>query len=79
MAKTIKNVKRVRASEPKRNVFTSADNIRLSRGNKICLETFKKRKDKDGTITVITKRIYKKPTKTNVQLTKDAGYMVEVM
>lgn len=74
----IKDVKRVRAHEPRKDEFVSADNIRVSRGNKICLETFKKRKDSDGTITVITKRIYKRPTKTNVRKVEEAGYMVKV-
>ena len=78
MNKIIKNVKRVSASEPRRDSFTTADNIRLSRGNKICLESFKKTKAKDGTVTVVTKRVYKKPTKTNVQLAREAGYLVEV-
>ena len=45
---------------------------------KICLESFKKTKAKDGTVTVVTKRVYKKPTKTNVQLAREAGYLVEV-
>ena len=41
--KTIKNVKRVSARELKNNEYVKADNIRVSRAGKICLETFKKR------------------------------------
>ena len=78
VVKGIKNVKRVSASEPKKNEYVSADNIRLSRAGKICLETFKKRKDTDGTVTIVTKRIYKKPTKTNINLVREAGYLVDV-
>ena len=43
--KTIKNVKRVSARDKKNNEYVKADNIRVSRAGKICLETFKKRKD----------------------------------
>ena len=77
--KTIKNVKRVSARDPKNNEYVKADNIRVSRAGKICLETFKKRKDPDGTVTILTKRIYKKPTKTNIDHVRDAGYSVDVL
>ena len=74
--KQVKGIRRDKASEPKKDEFVKADNIRLSRAGKICLETFKKTKDSDGTVTIFTKRIYKRPTKTNVQLVRDAGYSV---
>ena len=77
MAKNVKNVRRTGPSKrPPRNEFNSADNIRVSKGGKICLESFKKSVEKDGTITTWTKRIYKKPTKTNINKVKEAGYSV---
>ena len=77
MAKNVKNVRRTGPSKrPPRNEFNSADNIRVSKGGKICLETFKKTVGKDGTVTTLTKRIYKKPTKTNINKVKEAWYSV---
>lgn len=78
VVKGIKNVKRVSASEPVKNEYVKADNIRVSRAGKICLESFKKTKDTDGTVTILTKRIYKRPTKTNINLVREAGYLVDV-
>ena len=52
MKNTVKGVKRVSASEPRTDEFTKADNIRLSRAGKICLENFKKTVGTDGTVTI---------------------------
>ena len=71
MNKTVKGVKRVSASEPRIDDFTKADNIRLSRAGKICLENFKKTVSNDGTVTILTKRIYKRPTKTNIKFVRE--------
>ena len=79
MKYTVKVVKRVSASEPRTDEFTKADNIRLSRAGKICLENFKKTVGTDGTVTILTKRIYKRPTKRNIKLVREAGYAVDVI
>ena len=77
--KKVKGVKRVSASEPRLDDFTKADNIRLSRAGKICLENFKKTVGTDGTVTILTKRVYKRPTKTNIRLVREAGYAVDLV
>ncbi len=60
------------------NEFTKAQNIRVSRGGKIVLESTNKRVNKDGTMKFVTRRTYKKPTKANLDKVKQAGYKVDV-
>lgn len=78
MNKTIRKIKRVKASEPRIDEFTKATDITKSRGGNICLKNFKKTVKTDGTVIYDTRTIYKKPTKTNIKLVEEAGYLVEV-
>ena len=76
----IKKVKRATAKKPKqtRDEFSRAQNIRVSRGGKICLERFEKKRKADGSLQTITRRIYKKPTKSNIKRVEENGYVLEV-
>ena len=76
----VKEVKRATAKKPKQKVdeFTRAQNIRVSRGGKICLERFEKSKKDDGSIHTVTRRIYKKPTKANLKRVEENGYSIKV-
>ncbi|MBN2838338.1 MAG: hypothetical protein JXM74_06240 [Fusobacteriaceae bacterium] len=78
--KEVKKVKRATAKDTsvKRDEFAKAQNIRISRGGKICLETFKKKKEEDGSLLTATYRSYKKATKENLEKVKKAGYTVEI-